>query len=262
MTTITVHSFKSGAGKSLLSVMLAHEYSKLGQKVLLIDGDYSAPSLDSFFPYKAKVRAFTSFLQGKHNLKDCIFDTGESNLSMCHAPNPDFREEILHADSRVHSKYLKKMLEGIDQAKNDFGFDKIIIDNLSGSSLAAINQLTCSDKSLVVLRPVSYDVEAAYEQARAVYRTLRNFEDKSEREDYLVWNQVPTLEYGSFEGRIEKYIQTWNEKFNDLGILYGAHIPYMSDIASGMISDETLDPADFSEMLKQFTRILMVKLDN
>jgi MinD-like ATPase involved in chromosome partitioning or flagellar assembly len=260
MTTITVHSFKSGVGKSLLAVMLSYEYSNAGEKVLLIDGDYSAPCLDSFFPYKAKVRAFTSFLQGKHNLKDCLSDTGQTNLSMCHAPNLSFREEILHADSRAHDKYLKRMLDGIDQAKNDFGFQKIIIDNSAGSSLAAINQLTCSDKSLLVMRPVSYDVESAYEQARAIYKTLREFEGKSDREDFLVWNQVPTLEYGSFEARIEQYMETWNEKFNDLRILYGAHIPYMSDIASGMISDETIDPAVFSEMLKPFTRIIKAKL--
>ena len=63
MTTITVHSFKGGTGKSLIAVFLSHYFSKEGQKVLLIDGDYGAPCLETYFPPKGKPKPFTCQLK-------------------------------------------------------------------------------------------------------------------------------------------------------------------------------------------------------
>ena len=260
MTTITVHSFKAGTGKSLLSVVLAYEYSKASEKVLLIDGDFNTPSLGSYYPHEAKIRSFTTFLEGKHNLKDCIADTGQDNLSMCYAPNPVIGGDLLDTDSRTQVRYLKRMQEAISQAENDFGFDKIIIDSSSDVSYAAVNQISVSDRLLLVVRPVGYEVVDAYEKMSSVYRKIRDMDTNPNREDYHVWNQVPTNDNASFDAEISSFLERWNEKFKGIGISVGATIPYLYRIVSEMITNDSLNPAPLSDILRPHISELIKKL--
>lgn len=46
---ITLHSYKGGTGKTLLSVNLATIFADMGKKVCLLDLDLRAPSLSSAF---------------------------------------------------------------------------------------------------------------------------------------------------------------------------------------------------------------------
>ncbi|MGY5881865.1 MAG: P-loop NTPase [Candidatus Thorarchaeota archaeon] len=62
---MTIHSFKGGTGKSLIAVALAHSFAKDGEKVLLTDGDFGAPCLESFFPMKGKPKPFPEFLKAQ-----------------------------------------------------------------------------------------------------------------------------------------------------------------------------------------------------
>jgi MinD-like ATPase involved in chromosome partitioning or flagellar assembly len=241
MTTTTVHSFKGGTGKSLLAVTLAYHYSKQGKKVLVIDGDYYAPCLETFFPTKKSVESFTSFLKGDHKFTEVISETNHPNLWVGYAPTPSFGQEILQADVKTHGKYLKRILEGIKTAHEKLGFDEIVIDNSSGISLAAINFLTCSDRSLMVIRPVRYGVETTYDLINTIYRKLKYADPKKSRKDFLVWNQVPVNSDSSTTERIEKYLQYWKDKFSESEITYGTTIPYISDIVAAMIADNPLD---------------------
>ena len=49
LKTITWHSFRGGVGKSLIAVNTAVKLSQLGYKVVMIDFDLRAPSLQSYF---------------------------------------------------------------------------------------------------------------------------------------------------------------------------------------------------------------------
>ncbi len=258
MTTITVHSFKGGTGKSLISVVLAYFFSNEGSKTLLIDGDYSAPCLDAFFP--TKKMPFTSFLQGECKLKQSIADTGMRNLSVSHAPAPSFREELLRADVKTHGMYLKRILEGIEEAKKNLGFDVIIFDNSSGITLPSINQLTCSNRSVIVLRPVHYGIQSTYEQIDTIYKKLRYADGESARKDYLVWNQVPVLDDDSMDERVVGYLNEWIKKFEDAGIHHGATIPYISEVVTSMIGLQNLDVEHLAEQLKDYVLPLKEKI--
>ena len=260
MTTITVHSFKGGTGKSLIAVALAYSMSREGKKILLIDGDYFAPCLETYFPPKGRRRPFMSFLEGECNLEKTVSKTGFANLHVSYAPAPTFSEGILRADVSAHGRYLKRMLEAAELAHNELGFDDMIIDNSSGISIPSINQLSCSGKSVIVIRPVRYGVESTYELSRAIYKKLRYADSKSVRQDYIVWNQVPTLEDLSFDPKIEAYLQKWTQKFTKAGIVHGTTIPYMSKVVTAMIGDTTLDLPKIAESIRNYIEELKQKI--
>lgn len=241
MTTITIHSFKGGTGKSLISVALAHSFSKDGEKVLLIDGDYGAPCLDSFFPRKGNPKPFPSFLKAQAKLKDVVSETIFPNLYVSYAPPPSFGEEIIRADVATHGRYLKRLLEGIEVAHDNMGFDKIVIDNSSGITLPAINHLSCSDRSVIALRPVRYGVESTYSLIDTIYKKLRYVDSGSVRQDFILWNQVPVNRDSSIDSRVGDYLGYWTKKFEESGISYGGTIPYMTEVVTAMIADISQD---------------------
>ncbi len=241
MTTTTIQSFKGGTGKSLVAMVLGYHLSKQGKKVLLVDGDYYAPCFDTFFPKNKDTHPFTSYLSSKSEFKDVVSETQYDNLYVSYAPTPDFSQEMLVADARTHGKYLKRILGGFKTAHTEMGFDEIIVDNSSGISLAAINFLSASDKSALIIRPVRYGVETTYHLITQIYRKLKYTNQGSVRKDILVWNQVPIQEGSTLEPRIKKYLDYWTTKFDDAGILKGPAIPYMFDVVASMIAESTLD---------------------
>ena len=241
MTTITVHSFKGGTGKSLISVALAHSFSKDGEKVLLVDGDYGAPCLESFFPKRGKSKPFPDFLKAKAKLKEVVSETIFPNLYVSYAPPPSFGEEIIRADVATHGRYLKRLHEGIDVARKDMDFQRIVIDNSSGISLPAINHLSCSDMSVITLRPVRYGVESTYSLIDTIYKKLRYLDSGEVRQDFLLWNQVPTNKDSMIDPRVGDYLAHWTEKFKEAGISYGGTIPYISEVVTAMIADISED---------------------
>ena len=251
MTVVTVHSFKGGTGKSLLAVTLGYHLSEQGLKTLVIDGDYGAPCFGTFFPLKGEPTPFTAFLQGDAKLEKVISKTEHDNLWVSYAPKPSFGQEILRADVKTHGKYLKRIMAGMKTAHDELDFDAVVIDNSSGISLQAINFLTCSDKSLMVIRPVRYGVETTYDLIHAIYRKLRFADGKASRQDFLVWNQVPSSSDPSIAPRIEKYMDYWKKKFAEADIGYAASIPYISDVVAAMISDNPLDVPKLTQYLKE-----------
>ncbi|MGY5881864.1 MAG: hypothetical protein RTV31_16560 [Candidatus Thorarchaeota archaeon] len=132
-------------------------------------------------------------------------------------------------------------MEGIEVAREKMGFDRIVIDNSSGITLPAINHLSYSDKSVIVLRPVRYRVESTYQLIDTIYKKLRYLESGAVRQDYLLWNQVPTSSDSSIDPRVGDYLAHWTEKFGESGISYGATIPYISEVVTAMIADISQD---------------------
>jgi MinD-like ATPase involved in chromosome partitioning or flagellar assembly len=215
--------------------------SERGKKVLVVDGDYFAPCLDSFFPDDEGILPFTDYLRGETKFEDVVARTGFGGLWVSYAPAPSFSQEILQAGAKTHGKYLKRILAGFKTAHSDLGFDEIVIDNSSGISLPALNFLSSSQKSFLVIRPVRYGVESTYNLINAIYRKLRYTGSKSVRKDFLVWNQVPIQAGSSLEPRIKRYLDYWTDKFADVGIMQGPTIPYIFDVVASMIAESTFD---------------------
>ena len=237
MTTIVVHSFKGGTGRSLIAVALAHSLSKEGKKVLLIDGDYEAPSLASFFPPRKKSKSFPDFLEGRAKLKDVITETSFPNLYVSYAPPPSLSEELLRADIISHGKYLQRLMDGFEAIKRTMDIDKIVIDNSSGVTLSAIDHLSSSNKSIMILRPMKYDSKPIHDLAETIYQKLRQVGSGREREDFIVWNQVPVLDDASFDQQIEDYLRYWTQKYEASEMSLAGIIPYISEVSSLMVTE-------------------------
>lgn len=235
--------------------------SSQGEKVLVIDGDYYAPCFETFFPTTRDMKPFTAYLTSNCSLEDAIIETKYRNLWASYAPTPSFGQEILQADVKMHGQYLKRILEGIKIAQKDLGFDKVIIDNSSGISLMAINYLSCSEKSIMVIRPVRYGVETTCELISTIYRKLKYANPKSVRQDLLVWNQVPLNDEATIAPRIDKYLKYWNEKFGEAEIAYGTTIPYISEIVAGMIVDNPIDLLKLTRFIQEYIDEIIEKLE-
>jgi MinD-like ATPase involved in chromosome partitioning or flagellar assembly len=204
---------------------------------------------------------FTSYLSSKTDFKDVVAETQYENLSVSFAPTPDFSQEILQADSKTHGRYLKRILAGFKEAHQTLGFDEVIIDNSSGISLAAINFLSCSNNSVLVIRPVRYGVETTYGLMDAIYRKLRYSTPGKVRKDFLVWNQVPIQDGSVLQPRIKKYLEYWTKKFAETGITEGPTIPYIFDVVASMIAENILDLPKITGFVESHVRELVKLLE-
>ncbi len=261
MTTITVHSFKDGTGKSLVATNLAYFYSKQGQKTLLIDGDLVAPSLDSYFPPKGSFNSYKTYLESESSLEESIVKSIYTNLHLCYTPLPSLNVDLWSLNSSLKEKFLDRLATGLQVAHDEHGFDKIIIDNTSGINFIALNQLACSDQSIVVVRPTRYDIETAYNLTYTIFKKLSDLNPTSKRRDYLVWNQVPLPPDSKELYTIHSYIADWTDKFTETNLIHGTTIPYSATIATEMIVYTTINLVRISRYVEKYIDELISKLD-
>ncbi|MHA2296209.1 MAG: ParA family protein [Candidatus Hodarchaeales archaeon] len=261
MVTITVHSSKGGTGKSLIAVNLAFYYSKQDFKVLLIDGDYVAPCFESYFPLKGRYSSFVSFLQGVSSLEEVLYKTLFTNLYACLVPlKSGIIEEWTTSDTSNQEKYLKRLLEGVNEAHVELEFDKVIINNSSGTQPPSMSQLACSDQSIIVLRPTRYDIEANYQLIFNVYQKLRYL--NSNRSDFFVWNQVPHLPESPNIYKIHAYLAEWAVKFEEEKIIHGTTIPYSGHVATEMITRGQINLVRIFHLIEPYINELVRKIQN
>lgn len=262
LTAITVHSFKGGTGKSLIVTTLAYYYSLKGEKTLIIDGDYTAPCLETYFPKDKSlesIKPFTSFLEGKIAFEDTIAKTEYKNLYISYSPPPSFSEEVLKANSAKHGEYLKKMMEAIEIAYSDkLKFDKIIFDSTNGVNIPAINHLACSQKSIVVIKPTRYGIESTHKLVEKIYSKLAYLSKGGRRSDYFIWNQVPNLSENS---KLENFINDWTQKLEKINLKHLTTISYSPKVVLSMIVDLPINLPEIYDEIKVEIEDIASKLE-
>jgi MinD-like ATPase involved in chromosome partitioning or flagellar assembly len=191
-------------------------------------------------------KTIEDLLQGKCSIDEVMITTSVPNLDLICAPNPEKGREILIMDAKWHARALQNILEAVSILRNDHNYKWIFFDNQSGVSLNAINFLTVSTTSIVVLRPSRYAVEGTFQLSQTIFKKLSLILEEKKREDFLVWNQVPR---GKEQSEIDALISTWNSKFENTGIKNVAIIPYNPSLAANLFIQ---DEYDIGKLVKFF----------
>ncbi len=199
----------------------------MGYKVIIIDGDLEAPSLIHLIkPQKpvADLNYWTDYL-GAKNLKveDIINPTKLSNLSIIYSSPPEIGKSFLSKNSqRWWQNALRKSLT-TQKKLYEIGYDFIIIDNQSGTSLNSVNNMILADVSLLVVRPASYGVGAAEVFIQEMHSLLKGMKP---RKDFFVWNQVPVTDNPEEKTLLNHFLSKWDVKIEELGIEVATVIPF------------------------------------
>lgn len=186
---ITLHSYKGGTGKTLLSINLAATYADRGKRVCLLDLDLRAPSLCSIFKnsqkywvndYLNRVCDINSVLTDcslKHTTRGKLF-VGLAN------PSTAAIREMSSKDRKWGMKALGRLLSLKTSLLNDMHFDYVIIDTSPGLQYSSINAIVSADVVLVVTSMDRSDMEGTQRMIKELYELF-------EKKTGIIANKVP-----------------------------------------------------------------------
>ncbi len=226
MKIITFHSYKGGTGKTTLSINLAKELAEREYKVLLVDGDFKAPTFQHLFKKSTPKNFLNQLLEETSNLtmNDLIVKSFEDeNLDLIFSwQKPQFGKGVLSLDKEWHAKAFRRLLNEIKKLSNLKLYDFMIIDSTPGVDFSALNFIILSDVVLIVLRPSNYDIDGTLFMIDTLYSQVGDLK----RIDAVIFNQVPpnTPQY---------FIDEWTRIFEKThGMKIINMIPISLDVAT------------------------------
>ena len=186
---ITLHSFKGGTGKTLLTTNLALMLAKSGKRVCLIELDFSAPSFfaifrqEAFFwinDYLAKACRIESALT------DCSTkDMGKGKLFVGFAnPSTEAIRAMASKDRRWEIEALTRLFSLKDMLQQDLHFDYVFLDTSPGLQYSSINAIISADIVLVVTSTDKSDVEGTQRMIHDLYEIF-------EKKTAIIMNRIP-----------------------------------------------------------------------
>lgn len=186
---VTLHSYKGGTGKTLLSVNLAMIFADKGKKVCLLDLDLRAPSLNSTF--KNKKRYWINDYLNKaceidSVLTECTpkyIKDGQLFVGLADPSTVAIRE-MTAKDRKWGMEALGRLLSLKNALINEMGFDYVICDSSPGLQYSSINAIVAADMVLVVTSIDKSDVEGTQRMVADLY-------DLFEKKTGIVVNKVP-----------------------------------------------------------------------
>lgn len=135
---IGILSLKGGVGKTSTVVALGAALAGFGKKVLLIDGNLSAPNLGIHLNLIDPETTLHHVLQGKKHAKDAIHKSGEIDIIPASIFN---REKINPLKLKDKIKLLKRK------------YDIILIDSSPALNEETLAVMLASDKILMITTP-------------------------------------------------------------------------------------------------------------
>lgn len=198
---ITVTSGKGGVGKSNMSINLAIQFRKLGQKVVILDADFGLANIEIMFGAVPKFNLSDLIYQGK-GIKEIItwgpmdvgFISGGSGISGLNNLTKDNLQCIIQS------------LGELDEIA-----DTIIIDTGAGISDAVMEFLIASGEILLVTTPEPTSITDSYSLLKALSKHPKF--SKEEIKIKLVANKIQRTGdgenlYKKLNAVVEKYLKT------------------------------------------------------
>jgi len=186
---ITVHSYKGGTGKTMLSANLALIYAMKGKKVCLLDMDLRAPSLTSIFENKKRfwINDYLNRLCGIDQvLNDYTQYYTKSGKLFVGLANPSI--EAIREISSKNRNWEMQALTHLLAMKNKFAeensFDYVIVDTSPGLQYSSINNIVAADLVLVITSIDKSDLMGTQKMIHDLY-------DLFEKKTVIIVNKVP-----------------------------------------------------------------------
>lgn len=164
-TTMTITSGKGGVGKSTLVANLALQLSKMGNKILVLDGDFSMANLDIMFG-KRSHRSIHDVLTGECTLNEILIEV-EKNIYLI--PGGSGIREL----TKINDLQRRMFLDQVSQLP--MHFDYMIIDTAPGIDDNVLYLNTAVNEIHVVLTPDPSSLADSY----ALIKVLNHYYKES-----------------------------------------------------------------------------------
>lgn len=186
---ITLHSYKGGTGKTLLSVNLAMIYASRGKSVCLLDMDLRAPSLSSAFKNEKKYWVndyLNRVCEIDSVLNDCTpnyVNEGKLFVGLAN-PSTEAIREMTAKNRKWEMEALCRIFNLKTSLLDEMGFDYVILDSSPGLQYSSINAIVASDLVLVVTSIDKSDVQGTERMIHDLYELF-------EKKTGIIVNKVP-----------------------------------------------------------------------
>ena len=157
---ITVTSGKGGVGKSNVSINLAVQFKKMGQRVIIFDADFGLANIEVMFGTVPKNNLADLIYQGK-GIRDVI-TWGPMDIGFISGGSGIAGLTNLGSD---YINYLVTQLNELDSIA-----DTIIIDTGAGISSAVLEFLVASGEILLVTTPEPTSITDSYSLLKSLKR--------------------------------------------------------------------------------------------
>jgi flagellar biosynthesis protein FlhG len=204
--TISITSGKGGVGKTTLVCNLAHQLGKMGNKVLILDGDLGMANVDIFYGIKPKYNLY-DVLSEKVSITEAIITVSE-NVSLI--PGGSGVYELQHLSMEQRRALLDQVNE-LDRAYN-----YLIVDTAPGIDENVLYMNTAAEEIIVVLTPDPSSLADAY----ALIKVL------NQRHDEKKFSVVCNMVRDDVEGmQIFKRLSDVAFRFLDVSLDFKGSIP-------------------------------------
>jgi len=168
---LAVGGGKGGAGKSVISTIMAFWLAKMGNRTVLIDLDLGGANLHTLLGIKSPSKTLNDFITRKfESLEDICIDTGEKNLRLLAGASDVLSLANPHFSQKV------KLISHLTRLDADY----VVLDLGAGTSFNVLDFFLIADKKIVVVTPEPTSIQNAYIFVRnAVYRKLSRLSGKN-----------------------------------------------------------------------------------
>ena len=220
---ITVTSGKGGVGKSNVSINLALQFRKMGQRVIILDADFGLANIEIMFGTVPKHNLCDLIYQGK-NIKD-IITWGAGDVGFISGGSG------IVGMSNLSKDYLDYIIQNLVQL--DAIADVIIIDTGAGISDAVLEFLVASGEILLVTTPEPTSITDSYSLLKALNRHPRFSRENSKIK--VIANRVNKVSEGL---NLFNKLEVVASRYLKLPIGYLGAIPWDTQLSDAVMQQK------------------------
>jgi len=179
---ISFHSYKGGTGKTTLAANFSYLLASKGYKVYLLDLDFYAPSLYSYFNFEPKYW-INDYLRNKAKLDEIMVNfneildhklEGTLMLGFSKGGKEDIYqlEGSLLNDREQQVKQFRNFIAMREELLVTNDADFIIMDTSPGIRYWSINSIVISDVVLLTLKMGDLDLQGTLKMVKEIYGSL------------------------------------------------------------------------------------------